>query len=899
MAGHSKATAAGPAVAPGAAQAAIDAAMSPPDMGAPAPVGDDTVTMYRSDGTPAQVPASQARAAYISGQYGFAEGQTIAVQNRGRVLETDAANAAQVLGGEDGLELAGNRQLDAAREAKQFGGVGQGLKAVGAGAARGLTFGLSDVAATQFGGESARQELAGLKEHRGVLSGAGEVGGMLLPLALSGGAAAPIEGAEAGAGILGGAARVAGALPRGVAALGEGAADIAGNVVGRGATSLVGRVAQKAIPMAAGGALEGAAYGAGQTISEAALGDEELTAEKLLAGAGHGALIGGVAGGALGAISAGGKYALEKLAARGGEGTLGSAIENFADKQTIRALGAKPSDITKLGADAEMQAERLGAIAKEVRNYRFGEGGEKLLTLTDSAESMAPKLQRAVEDTGQKLGKLREQFDAVVKERPDLAPDMGKFFSQLDEHLAPMKASPLRQLQKRAENVENTFADLRTLHDTGTPVGFKELYQVRRDLDGIIYPGKGRLPPKSMESLLRARGALEGVIEESADKAAAATGDAALSGQYQATKATFRNLKDAERIAGRDAVSELGRRVASPSDYGVGMAGAVMGAAGGHGGIASAVQGGVLGMANSMLRHHGNAVLATAADAVLNLGKLKALTNAVDSKIADGVKGFIANKATAEAIRHGSGELSGKVESRAVQAATAAAILGKTSHEAVHQQLQHVAELNSDPEKMAAHTHALAGNIGNVAPKVAAQVAMKDQQRIRYLDSVAPRPSSPQNALIPQMDTLRYKDADVNRWLRTKALVYNPTLIVDELNRGTINKSDVDAVKATSPKLFDAVLGHVKDQLADPKTKVPYAKRIRLGILFGFPADQTQTPEFAQFVGNTYAGMAKEDSGSPGPQRGAGGHPHSRNIQPDMAMVQTASQSVEAGGIGQ
>lgn len=784
---------------------------------------------------------------------------------------------------------------------KEYGGLGGMARAGIEGGARGLTLGLSDLAATKLGDEETRKGMAARKELFPVTAGAGEVGGMLLPLALSGGTSAAAEGAaEASGGLLSGGIRAAGAIPRGVAAAGGLAERAAGKIVGEGATSLLGRVAQRAIPMAAGGAVEGAAYGAGQTISEAALGNEELTAEKLLAGAGHGALLGGLAGGGLGAISEAAKYGVEKLASKE---SFRNALQSFADERTIKATGALGSDIKRLGSTAEKAEERMHAIAQEVRDYRMPDG-TKLLKYSDSAESLAPKLREAVETTGRELGALRTKLDGAIVGRPELAPDLRGFLQQVDERFAPALQSPLKSVRKDAAKALDEIAGLRAMvADGAKPVGFTDAYDVRRALDKRIFDAGKAL--KNTESLQAMRGMLEDAIETSADKAVGQIGDAALAGKYQELKGTFRNLNDAARISGNEAIRDLGRRVVSPSDYGVGAAGGVLSAAAGHGGIASAVVGGALSLAHKVVRERGSAAMAVGADALLSLGQLKHLSNSVDERIAAGVGQFLKGAPAANASRGfaaGADELVGGIESKGVQSAVTAKaanlLIGRSGHDSVRAQMQHVADLQANPQKMAEHTQRLVGNLDTIAPKIAAQLAAKEQNRVNFLASVAPKPSSPQSALGPQFDTLRYNDADVNRWLRTKALVYNPTLLIDELNRGHVSAADVAAVKATSPKLYEQIVGHITDELSHPDTKMTYSKKVRLGNLFGIAADDTMKPDFQAFIGNTYKAMdaaaATEQGGQGAPKGHNRGRPGSFKL--DVSNIQTGLESVEGGG---
>jgi hypothetical protein len=180
----------------------------------------------------------------------------------------------------------------------QYGeGIGNELKAFGEGAARGATFGLSDQFLTKTGSVSP-EALRARQEYNPTSSGLGEVAGVVAPSLLSGGVAAPEAiGASATRRAVGEAASVASAPVRGVMELGQSAARASAPLVEK---AISNPILQKAATSGIGSAVEGAAYGLGQSVSEQALGDPDLNAEKVLSNVGFGAMLGGTFGAAFG-----------------------------------------------------------------------------------------------------------------------------------------------------------------------------------------------------------------------------------------------------------------------------------------------------------------------------------------------------------------------------------------------------------------------------------------------------------------------------------------------------------------------------------------------------------------------------------------------------------------------
>ncbi len=168
----------------------------------------------------------------------------------------------------------------AANEA-DYGGVHGAIGAAGAGLARGITLGVSDIAARWIGGSQASQVLRGLRNENPIVSAGSEFAGALAPAILTGGASAGEEAAGLGARILAHTpAGLVGRAGSAISGLGEGA-------------GLAGRV----LAGTAGAAAEGSLYGGGQYLTESALQDKPLSAESFVAGMGHGALFAAPIGG--------------------------------------------------------------------------------------------------------------------------------------------------------------------------------------------------------------------------------------------------------------------------------------------------------------------------------------------------------------------------------------------------------------------------------------------------------------------------------------------------------------------------------------------------------------------------------------------------------------------------
>lgn len=328
--------------------------------------------MYQADGTAVQVPLGDVASVYRSGRAGFAEGQDVHIDDpaAGGIVKLKGAEAASFLQSAKSFGTSAVHADDfaAQEERKSFQGVAPTVAAAGLGAARGLTIGLSDAAIAGVGGEDARKYLQKSQKYSPVASALGEGAGMLAPVLATG-------GTSAGASAAARAGRLATALPRGVMAAGE-----AGGALGTKAALALGaeeggRIAGAAKVLAQN-AVEGAAYGAGQAVSDASIKGEPLELEKIIAGGGHGALLGAALGGALHGTVALGKGAALKAGGAVKEGVveLGAAAR---EKLVSKIASAVEGDAAAVGARELERAPHLGTFdaGVEATGGTYASGG--------------------------------------------------------------------------------------------------------------------------------------------------------------------------------------------------------------------------------------------------------------------------------------------------------------------------------------------------------------------------------------------------------------------------------------------------------------------------------------------------------------------------------------------
>lgn len=237
------------------------------------------------------------------------------------------------------------------------------LAAGALGAARGVTLGGSDLVADVLGlSDAARQ----FQERNVGASIGGEILGSLVGIP-----ALAERAATRGAGLLlRGLSRPAGLALRAGTVGERGAASLLGRA---SVETLSGRVLSAAERAAVGGTAEGGVLGLGQIVSESALGDEELTAEQVVATVGMNALLGGAGAGIFGGAGALVTEGVSGIgrAAVAGRDVISRAWLNRTGRELSPGVAAMYARATSLASGADEAAVRrfvdLGADGRRAR----------------------------------------------------------------------------------------------------------------------------------------------------------------------------------------------------------------------------------------------------------------------------------------------------------------------------------------------------------------------------------------------------------------------------------------------------------------------------------------------------------------------------------------------------
>lgn len=741
------------------------------------------------------------------------------------------------------------------REYQKTAGIGQAALTGLEGAASGATLGLSDVVLSEALGDEFREGRKLRKETFGGIDTASTLGGAIVPVLLSGGAGTAASAARltptalAARAAMGGERLAARALAR---------------IPGAGSGTVLREALESAARLGVGGAIEGGIAGAGMALSEAALADElhgfDAVAERAWAGAQSGAMLGLFGGAALGGIAGAGVGASRGLRRRFGKN--GDALAEAANERAVKALDVRGSDLRKLQTESKIQE-----LGEDLRNYTLKDG-TPVLDWTDNVQSLAPKVAAARQELGEELGRMR----AAVAQA-GAPPDAQAFVQRVrDEVITPLKASDSAAVRQSSRKVEREIATIATDAASGQPVPFERLMKYRADLQRQVYGMEKRMkgpnppPAERLESLRRTERILDDVLDQHVETVLAkvAPDDVA---KYQDTKRLYSSFAKADQFAQKSVGQNLGNRHVSLTDY---MTGLTAGSALFDGG-ASVIGGMASAYAHKLARERGSALLAT----------LYTRAKAVDARMTQGLNGFF--QRARQAAKAGRVAATGQAIGSHVGFDTRRALRAAQN------------EREEDAyDRIVARAHGVVNGstagpmvVDDAAPETGHHMRIVQQRAATHLVRHAPVP--PRKSNNPNLGALagdaKPDPVSLYEFSRRVAAIDDPLSVLDDLRAGVISMASVEAIREVYPRLYAEMQARVIDGLGSSPDLLPYEERVRLGVLFDIPTDQTLRPEYLAATQAAYVQPPKPPAPNPLP---AGKGPIARRAE-------TVSQQLESG----
>lgn len=644
------------------------------------------------------------------------------------------------------------------------------------GAARGLTAGLSDLALTKAGLTSP-ETLKELKERNPISSNIGEFGTL-------------------GAGLFTGTA-----VPGLIAKAGAGAEKVA-ELGLKQILKQTGRsnMAKKIIKSAASGAVEGALYGAGQTISESSLGDTKLNAEMLLAGMGSGAALGG----ALNAGLSGAAAALPtiKRVIKPVSDKLISKVEGALDASDAvkKYLGYTPSEVVKVQKRSPNFFENMVKYLKE----------ELGLGYSDSAESVLAKNLKVKERAAQQIDESVNALNKFSLDNPDKLPPRKDIFGRLESILSSAEKDLLIAPEtNRAElkAIKRFRKELQQYANKEGAISFEELNKLRKAYEKQSKFNRLGTPAQNFKASIAddlrhaIRGELD-ILGDVAEKNAVS----------EAQKEAGRILKKANRNYNLSTTIEdkLAVKVEKGSP-----------------GINA------LDLAKGAIKDIG----ADLPRKFAILADIKRSADLFNNRIIQGVGSFLKASAGPAKVLSTKALINSNLSKGDNKKAPSSRL------EAYKNVTKNIAKLSSDLNGSMDTLAKSTAVLQSAAPETASHIQQSLVKSVMFLQNKMPKSGYNSQQIVGQKE-YQPSDVELSKFERYMQIIDAPATAIDELERGTLTSEHVEVLKSIYPSIYQAMRNEIIRQAQDSEesAKLSYSKRLQMGLLFDVPTDESLIP---------------------------------------------------------
>lgn len=669
------------------------------------------------------------------------------------------------------------------------------LESTALGVANGLTLGTANYALKKLGYPEER--LREVQKRSPIANAVGEYGTTLASIIATGGGSAV---AKVGAGVVKKsiASKI---LSNSAPALISKAGD---RIAAKATGELVEGYGKAALENVIKEGIEGAAYGAGDLLSEAALGDADLTAENLLSATAGGALWGSMAGGTLGVAAKGAsKYAgkakeivsnqLSKLAEKGDAGILKWAGANKGQiKKLLRSESLDEQEmsshilgLTNFGDTAESIVANGGisktagkGILKQITTNIDEIAANNQIVKDASTQLMTEPVEKLENIFLQKhaAGQLK---DSDIVSGPDLAKEIEEKFVRRSEGLFDPQAD---EIQKFADQLKTIGVSPEGEIIPLTPRQLRE--------QSIIF---GRLAkfekmnPTGKEDAYRV---LRTSLEDKIIKGLKASDDSGeLFKRYMSGKKLYQKAVVADDMIQNKIASEIANNRGLSITEGLAAAtgAAALGPAGAIAGYA----------ARKAQREYGD----IAVSAILS--KIQQRSNATQSLMSSGVRQFF------------------KDTGKGVQSSIIKGVSDKDYDNAKDE----LESFQKNPYEAVQTFNDNNGQLMNAAPSIGASAQNKVIAGIEFLRAKFPSPQEEyigQEYTPPRSEVMKFNDY--------QQAINNPNIVFQQLKEGYINPRALEVLKVVYPKMYASLQDKVLENM--PK-KLTRQQKIQLQMLLG------------------------------------------------------------------
>jgi len=299
------------------------------------------------------------------------------------------------------------------------------------------------------------------------------------------------------------------------------------------------------------------------------------------------------------------------------------------------------------------------------------------------------------------------------------------------------------------------------------------------------------------------------------------------------------------------------------------------------------VSGGAMWAAGASVLHGNLPAAATAFGTSFAAGQARNHGNLLAARTLRGLSTTLST--VDDAIRSGATSILTGTSSKAVRAATNEDVTKSERKAPTFEELSSsLIELEANPLELERRVRESVGHIAHDAPGTYQEILATTQRAHAFLLSILPAPQRDPNSLTPHLDpgdvgpTARYE------FMRSSATIDEPLSIFADVEDGSITQTQVNAIEAVYPRLFDKMRNEVRRQTMYLAAPIDYEREIHVGVLLGQVTNEVLESDFQALMRDSYADKSEKNESANAGKSGASGSKATKNMM-------SASESIEGG----
>jgi hypothetical protein len=154
-----------------------------------------------------------------------------------------------------------------------------------------------------------------------------------------------------------------------------------------------------------------------------------------------------------------------------------------------------------------------------------------------------------------------------------------------------------------------------------------------------------------------------------------------------------------------------------------------------------------------------------------------------------------------------------------------------------------IQQLGTDPEQLIYAMQRITEGLEQPAPSLTAQISAQHARSVAYLADNLPRPPDYIKSNAAREEWMP-SSPEITAFERRYRAVSDPMSVIEDARTGNLTPEAVEALKATKPKLWEAMRLTAMEAVADADHQVDYNVTVQLAMLFDFAAAPTLDPSF-------------------------------------------------------